>query len=85
MFGEGGSRELRRRVSGILADFEKVLTGGAEKKQVLQRVVKKVLVHSRESIEIWYAVPNGERPGGDSPGLDDDAVRTLTKMAPHNL
>jgi len=40
-------------------------------------VVKKVLVHSRESIEIWCAGPNAKRPGDDSPGLDD-AVRTPT-------
>ena len=73
----------REMVAALLADFNQALAKGtnAEKKQLLQLTVKKVLVHDRESIEIWYAVPNAERPGDDSPGLDD-AVRTPTKMAP---
>ncbi len=72
----------RQAVATLLADFDRVLAAGSnsERKHLLHRVVKKVLAHSRESIEIWYAVPNAERPGATSPG-PDAAVRTLTEMA----
>jgi hypothetical protein len=75
----------REMAAVLLSDFDHVLAKGtnAEKKQLLHMVVKKVLVHSRESLEIWYAVPNGKRPGDDSPGLDD-AVHEPLRMAPHS-
>jgi hypothetical protein len=33
---------------------------GAQKKDLLHRVVKKVLVHDRRTVEVWYALPNRE-------------------------
>jgi hypothetical protein len=47
-------------LSDILDHFEKVLADGtlAQKKDLLRRLVKKVLVHDKRTIEIWYALPN---------------------------
>jgi hypothetical protein len=32
-----------------------------KKKHLLHRLVKKVLIHSRKTIEIWYGLPNTRR------------------------
>ena len=45
-----------------------------KKKHLLRLPVKKVLIHSRDTIEVWYALPNSQRfansniwlPGQDS-------------------
>jgi hypothetical protein len=45
-----------------------------KKKHLLRRLVKKVLIHSRDTIEIWYCFPNSQQfanrnfwlPGQDS-------------------
>jgi hypothetical protein len=44
-------------------NFEKVLAEGPnpKKKHLLHRLVKKVLIHSRETIEVWYALSNTRR------------------------
>jgi hypothetical protein len=50
----------RQMLASLLDQFEKVLaTGtGAQRKDLLHRVVKKVLVHDRRTVEVWYALPN---------------------------
>lgn len=42
-----------------------------QEKDLLRRLVKKVLVHDKRTIEIWYALPN------------QASVRTLGHVAPH--
>jgi len=32
-----------------------------KKKHLLHRLVKKVLIHSRQTIEVWYGLPNSQR------------------------
>jgi len=70
-------------VAALLAEYDHVLakSTNTERNDILQRVRKKGLVQDRESIEMWYAVPNAESPGNDSPGLDD-AVHEPLRMAP---
>ncbi len=43
--------------------FEEVFAAGtqAQKKHLLHSLVKKVLVHDRRTVEVWYALPNPER------------------------
>jgi hypothetical protein len=57
-------------VAALLAEFDQILakSTNAVQEHLLHLVVKQVPVHSREPIEIWYAVPNGERPEDDAPG-----------------
>ena len=47
----------------LIDDFERVMAEGPnpKKKDLLRRLVKKVLVHRRRTIEIWYALPNPAR------------------------
>jgi hypothetical protein len=49
-------REFLRKT---LADFEEVLASAenAKKKHLLRQLVKKVLVHSRDTVEVWYGLP----------------------------
>ena len=49
-------REFLRRT---LDDFEVVMASeeNARKKHLLRRLVKKVLVHNRNTVEIWYGLP----------------------------
>lgn len=56
----------------LLANFEQVMAEGTnpQKKHLLHRLVKKVLVHDRRTVEVWYGLPN-------SP-----SVRTPGNMAP---
>jgi len=49
----------------------------------LHHVVKKMRVHDRDWIEIWYAVPNAKGPGEDLPG-PSDVVHEPLRMAPHS-
>ena len=66
----------REMLASIMDNFEKVMAEGPnpKKKHLLHRLVKKVLIHSRQTIEIWYALPNSRRfedcniwlPGQDS-------------------
>ncbi len=72
----------REMLSDILDHFEKVLADGtlAQKKDLLRRLVKKVLVHDKRTIEIWYALPNQasvRTPGHLAPrvGLEPTTLR----------
>ena len=49
-------------------DFENVSAAGAnaQKKHLLQKLVKKVLIHDKRTVEVWYGLP----------------VRALAHMAP---
>jgi hypothetical protein len=53
-------------------NFEEVMAEGTnpQKKDLLRQLVKKVLVHDKRTIEIWYALPN------------QASVRTQGNMAP---
>lgn len=47
-------------LAAILDEFEEVLASGTnpQKKHLLRRLVKKVLVSDRRTIEVWYGLPN---------------------------
>jgi len=47
-------------LSSLVDEFEKVMAAGtsAQKKDLLHRVVKKVLIKDRHTVEVWYALPN---------------------------
>ena len=59
-------------LSGLLDKFEEVMAEGTnpQQKDLLHLLVKKVLVHDRRTIEIWYALPN------------QASVRTPAHLAP---
>jgi hypothetical protein len=44
----------------LVDQFDRVMAEGPnpKKKDLLRRLVKKVLVHDRRTIEIWYGLPN---------------------------
>lgn len=50
----------REMLAGLLDNFEQVIAAGTnpQKKHLLRRLVKKVLIHDRRTIEIWYGLPN---------------------------
>jgi hypothetical protein len=50
----------REMLSSLVDEFEKVMAAGtnAQRKDLLHRVVKKVLVRDRHTVEVWYALPN---------------------------
>jgi hypothetical protein len=50
----------REMLSGLLDNFEQVIAAGTnpQKKHLLRQMVKKVLIHDRRTIEIWYGLPN---------------------------
>jgi len=71
MEGEKRSLEARREqlelpaidkemLSSLLDNFEKVMAEGhnPKNKHLLHQLVKKVLIYSRQTIEIWYMLPN---------------------------
>ncbi len=63
----------RELLSDLLDNFEDVMAEGTnpQKKDLLRRLVKKVLVHDKRTIEIWYALPH------------QASVRTPGHLAPH--
>ena len=63
----------REMLSGLLDNFEDVMAEGTnpQKKDLLRRLVKKVLVHDKRTIEIRYVLPN------------QSSVRTLGNLPPH--
>jgi len=63
----------REMFSGLVDDFEKVMAEGTnlQKKDLLRRLVKKVLVHDQRTVEVWYGLPN------------QPSVRTPGNVAPH--
>ena len=50
----------KEMLSDLVANFEEVMAEGTnpQKKHLLRRLVKKVLVHDRRTVEVWYGVPN---------------------------
>jgi site-specific DNA recombinase len=62
----------REMLSGLLDNFEKVMAEGTnpQKKDLLRLLVKKVLIHDRRTVEIWYGLPN------------QTSVRTPAHLAP---
>ena len=53
----------RQMLAALVDDFERVMAEAPvpQKKHLLRRLVKKVLVHDRRTIEVWYALPNSRR------------------------
>jgi hypothetical protein len=49
----------RAAVAALMDDFEQVMAAGTnpQKKHLLRQVVKKVLVHDRLTVEVWYGLP----------------------------
>ena len=47
-------------LSGLVDNCEDVMAEGTnpQKKHLLRRLVKKVLVHDRRKVEVWYGLPN---------------------------
>ena len=47
-------------LAAIIDDFEEVLASGTnpQKKHLLRRLVKKVLISDRHTVEVWYGLPN---------------------------
>lgn len=63
----------KEMLSGFLSEFEETIANGAnpKKKHLLPHMVKKVLIHDRRTIEVWYELPN------------QASVRTAGYLAPH--
>ncbi len=59
----------REMLSKLLEEFDGVFAAGTnpQKKHLLQSVVKKVLIHDRRTVEVWYGLPNAPsvRRGSD--------------------
>jgi hypothetical protein len=53
----------RAAVAALIDDFEQVMAAGTnpQKKHLLHQVVKKVLVHDRLTVEVWYGLPYPSR------------------------
>lgn len=50
-------------LESLVDNFDEVLAAGTnpQKKHLLHQMVKKVLVHDRRTVEVWYALPNARR------------------------
>jgi len=53
----------REMLAAIVENFERVMAEGPspQKKDLLRRMVKKVLIHDRRTVEVWYCLPNSTR------------------------
>jgi hypothetical protein len=53
----------RKLLSRLMDEFEETMEKGPnpKKKHLLHRLVKKVLIYDRRTIEIWYGLPNSRR------------------------
>ena len=53
----------RDMLSALVDNFEQVMAEAPnpQKKELLRRLVKKVVVHDRRTIEVWYGLPNCRR------------------------
>ena len=78
----------KEMLSGLVANFEDVMAKGTnpQKKHLLRRLVKKVLVHDRRTVEVWYGVPNPpsvSRPGNLAPqaGLEPATLRLTAECS----
>jgi hypothetical protein len=69
----------KEMLARLVDNFEEIIAAGTnpQKKDLLRRLLKKVLVHDKRTIEIRYALPNQasvRRPGNPAPVVDD--IRT---------
>ena len=50
----------REMLSKLVDEFEETMENGTnqKKKHLLHQLVKKVLIHDRRTIEVWYCLPN---------------------------
>ena len=53
----------RDMLVSLVDNFEQVMaeSPNSQKKELLRRLVKKVVVHDRRTIEVWYGLPNCRR------------------------
>ncbi len=53
----------REMLTSIAENFERVMAEGPnpQKKDLLRRVVKNVLLHDHRTVEVWYCLPNSTR------------------------
>jgi hypothetical protein len=53
----------RGMLASLVENFERVMAEGPapQKKHLLHRLVKKVLVQDRRTVEVWYGLPNPQR------------------------
>ena len=53
----------REMLASLVENFERVMAEGPapEKKHLLHRLVKEVLVQDRRTVEVWYGLPNPQR------------------------
>jgi len=53
----------KEMLATLVDKFEHVMAEGTnpQKKDLLRRLVKKILVHDRRTLEVWYALPNHQR------------------------
>ncbi len=53
----------KEMLASLIDNYEQVMAEGLnpKKEHLLYQLVKKVLIHSHETIEIWYALPNSQR------------------------
>ena len=53
----------REMLAALVDNLEEVLAEAPvpQKKHLLHRLVKKVLIHDRRTVEVWYALPNARR------------------------
>jgi site-specific DNA recombinase len=53
----------RDMLASLVDNFERVMAEAPnpQKKDLLRRLVKRVLVHDRRTIEVWYGLPNSRR------------------------
>ncbi len=58
----------REMLSRLLNEFEETMEKGTnqKKKHLLRQLVKKVLIHDRRTVEVWYGLPN--RASVSTPG-----------------
>jgi predicted nuclease with TOPRIM domain len=74
----------REMLAGLVENLEQVIAAGtnAQKKDLLRHLVKKVLIHDRRTIEVWYCLPNArgfEERNRDHPQGDSNPCRRHEK------
>jgi hypothetical protein len=67
-------------LAAVIDDFDEVLASGTnpQKKHLLRRLVKKVLIENRHTVEVWYGLPNRNSvrmPGSLAPRLSRNTNR----------
>ena len=71
----------KEMLRGILADFEKVMEEGTnpQKKHLMQKLINRVVVHDRRTVEIWYWLPNRSSFGSHSYLAPGEGLEPPTK------